>query len=359
MKASRQKNPKSRLPSLFLALGIGNDLPWWWEQVKADKSLCEIDYRRFTVRNKRSKEITTCDLPWLFLNVLLVLLKSAARYEYVFTVENDFNSFAVSFWQTVLFMRKPKHVIISFIMREKTQRLPSRLKFAVMRFLFFSVHKAVCSARMEVNYYQNVFQWPHGKAVFVPILTAREHLDHATEDTDGFIFAGGRVYRDYHTLAEALANTPYRAVVVADREVPVLQDHPNIKPLFRIPLEDFNSLLSRSRIVIVPLEDKPFSIGQTVILQAMALGKPVIATKTAATVDYIDHLESGMLVKPNDPIGLRKAIDQLMCDEQLRVRLATNGKDRVLHGHLPHHYSRNIRRALLENRDRSGNGQDT
>jgi len=333
--------------SLFLSLGPGSVLPWWWEEIKADGHLCDIEYARITVRNKRSKQISTVDLPWLFLKVLYVVLRSRSRNEYVFTVENDFNSFAVSFWQTVLFLRRPKHVILTFIMREKTRAVSSRLKFLLMRFLFASVHKAVCASRMEVDYYTNVFHWPLGKAGFVPLLVARGLLEAVTEDSEGFIFSGGRVYRDYDTLVRALDGAGYRAIVVSEGNVPALRDHPCIEARYRIPLEEFNSLVARCRIVVLSLEDRPFSIGQTVLLQAMAMGKPVVATRTAGTVDYIEHLENGVLVEPNDPVALREAIDLLMRDEGLRVKLARNAKDVIRRKNLPYQYTRAVRNLLL------------
>jgi glycosyltransferase involved in cell wall biosynthesis len=348
MQASGTGDQEGAMRSLFLSLGPGSALPWWWEEIKVDSDLCDLDYARITVRNKRSKEISTVDLPWLFLKVLRVLLRSRSRHDYIFTVENDFNSFAVSFWQTVLFLRRPRHVILTFIMREKTPAISSRLKFLLMRFLFSSVHKVISASRTEVDYYTNVFHWPAGKAGFVPLLVAGGLLDSPTEDSEGFIFSGGRVYRDYDTLIRALDGSGYRAIVVSEGDVPALRDHPRIETMYRIPLEDFNSLVARSRIVVLPLEDKPFSIGQTVLLQAMAMGKPVIATRTAGTVDYIEHLETGLLVEPHDPVALRKAIDLLMRDEGLRVKLARNAADVIRRQNLPHHYTRAVRSLLLD-----------
>jgi glycosyltransferase involved in cell wall biosynthesis len=336
------------MPSLVLALGPLADLPWWWEEVKADPDLCDLTYTRITVGNKRPRQISVLDLPFLFLKVLCVLFRARSRYEYLFTVENDYNSFAVSFWQTVLFLRRPKHVILSFIMRERTRAISSRLKFLLMRFLFASVNRVVCSSRMEIDYYTKVFHWPHSKAGFVPLLTATELLEYNTEDAEGYIFSGGRVYRNYDILLRAVADSSYHTVVVSETEVPGLLGHPNIEPLNQIPLEQFYSLLAKSRIVVLPLEDKSFSVGQTVLLQAMAMGKPVIATRTAGTMDYVDDFATGILVQPNDANGLKEAIDKLMRNEGLRSRLGKNAKDVIRDGHLPHHYTRNVRNLLRE-----------
>lgn len=345
---SGEHEPRQAMRSLVLALGPGSDLPWWWDEIKADQGLCEVSYARITVRGKRSKQLSLIDLPFHFLQVLRLLLRSRSRYDYLFTVENDFNSFAVSFWQTVLHLRRPKHVILSFIMRERTRKLASRAKYRLLRFLYSSMHRAVCSSRSEVEYYTRAFRWPFGKAGFVPLLTASGMLAQEVADNEGFIFSGGRVYRDYDTLIRAVAGSDYRVVIVAEGKVPLLHDHSNIEPLSRIPLDQFNSLLARSRVVVLPLQDKAFSIGQTVLLQAMAMGKPIIATKTAGTVDYIDHCQSGILVRPHDPAELREAIGRLMHDAELRKKLGRNAKNAIRTRNLPHQYTMHVRHLLAD-----------
>jgi glycosyltransferase involved in cell wall biosynthesis len=244
-------------------------------------------------------------------------------------------------------LRKPKHVIIQFIMREKTQAFASRLKYLLMKIMFISLHKAICSARPEVVYYLEAFGWARSKASFVPLSTASRLLEHAVEDTSAFIFAGGRVYRDYDTLVRALAGAAYRTIVVSDRDHPEFARYPNIETHRSIPLDEFYGLLAQSRVVVLPLEDRPFSVGQTVLLEAMAMGKPVIATRTAGTIDYIDDYESGILVEPNDANALREAIELLMTDEQLRSRMSESAKHAVINRYLPHHYARAVREVLF------------
>jgi glycosyltransferase involved in cell wall biosynthesis len=64
-------------------------------------------------------------------------------------------------------------------------------------------------------------------------------------------------------------------------------------------------------------------------LEAMAAGVPVIATKVGGIPEQIVHLESGVLVSPEDPAALAEWIERLYADEDLRARLATAGRSRV------------------------------
>jgi glycosyltransferase involved in cell wall biosynthesis len=67
-------------------------------------------------------------------------------------------------------------------------------------------------------------------------------------------------------------------------------------------------------------EDMPVSI-----LEAMAVGLPVIATAVGAIPEAIDHGVSGFLVKPHDAVGLADAIRRLAEDQQLRVDMGAAG----------------------------------
>ena len=64
-------------------------------------------------------------------------------------------------------------------------------------------------------------------------------------------------------------------------------------------------------------------------LEAMAAGVPVIATEVGGLPEQIDHLENGVLVKPERPDALAEWIVRLHEDRDLRERLASAGANRV------------------------------
>jgi glycosyltransferase involved in cell wall biosynthesis len=67
-----------------------------------------------------------------------------------------------------------------------------------------------------------------------------------------------------------------------------------------------------------------------ILLQAMACGLPVVASRTGAIPDVIDRPgESGLLVPPGEARALADAASALYRDEGLRRRLAQGGLDRV------------------------------
>jgi glycosyltransferase involved in cell wall biosynthesis len=67
----------------------------------------------------------------------------------------------------------------------------------------------------------------------------------------------------------------------------------------------------------------------TTVLEAMASGRPVVATTTGGVVDMIADGENGLLVPPGDENKLGKAMAGLLNDADLRVRLAAGAQEGI------------------------------
>ena len=67
----------------------------------------------------------------------------------------------------------------------------------------------------------------------------------------------------------------------------------------------------------------------TTVLEAMASGRPVVATTTGGIVDMIADGENGLLVPPGDEHELAGAMARLLQDAGLRSRLAAGAQERV------------------------------
>jgi glycosyltransferase involved in cell wall biosynthesis len=61
------------------------------------------------------------------------------------------------------------------------------------------------------------------------------------------------------------------------------------------------------------------------LVEARALGCPVVATRVGGIPSSVQHGKTGLLVEPNDSAGLAAAIEQILSDESLRRRLIEEG----------------------------------
>ena len=82
----------------------------------------------------------------------------------------------------------------------------------------------------------------------------------------------------------------------------------------------------RSSLALVPsLTPETFGI---VAIEAMAMGRPVIASDTGGLTDVVMDGETGFLVPRGDAVSLAQAMKRLLEDEPLRKRLGQGAKDR-------------------------------
>lgn len=70
-----------------------------------------------------------------------------------------------------------------------------------------------------------------------------------------------------------------------------------------------------------------------VLLDAMALSKPVIATLVGGVPDVVDDGKTGLLVKARDPQALAQAMLRLRNDPSLALEMGRNGHKKVIEGY--------------------------
>lgn len=66
-----------------------------------------------------------------------------------------------------------------------------------------------------------------------------------------------------------------------------------------------------------------------VLLEAMVLGKPVVATRVGGIVDVVDDGKNGILVPPGDYNAFATALITLLQDRQLRVKMGEAAKQKI------------------------------
>jgi glycosyltransferase involved in cell wall biosynthesis len=65
------------------------------------------------------------------------------------------------------------------------------------------------------------------------------------------------------------------------------------------------------------------------IMEAMAAGKPVVATDVRGSRDLVEHEVSGLLVKIGDTQGLADALLRLIRDPELRTQMGRAGQEKI------------------------------
>lgn len=85
--------------------------------------------------------------------------------------------------------------------------------------------------------------------------------------------------------------------------------------------------LAAAEVLIYPSHMESQGIA---IIEGMAMGKPVVASKTGPGPEIIEHGVSGLLCDPHDPHSIAEAVIHLLKDRNLASRLGLAARQRVL-----------------------------
>jgi glycosyltransferase involved in cell wall biosynthesis len=93
-----------------------------------------------------------------------------------------------------------------------------------------------------------------------------------------------------------------------------------------VPHDELQRLYARAAVVACPSRREGFGVA---CLEAMAHGRPVVATSMGGLRDLVVDGDTGILVAPGDVPALRAAIERLLGDRDLRRRLGLAGRERA------------------------------
>ena len=178
------------------------------------------------------------------------------------------------------------------------------------------------------------------------------------------ICSAGLEFRDYPTLMRAVDGLDVKVVIGAAshwskrRNTAEGQALPENVEVSAFDYPALRRLYSRAAIVVVPLHDTDFQAGITTILEAMAVGKPVIVTHSLGQTDVVEDRRSttrgatprlrplslvrsiseaagveveatGFYVPPQDDAELKRAITYLLDHPEQRRKLGEAGRRTV------------------------------
>jgi glycosyltransferase involved in cell wall biosynthesis len=141
-----------------------------------------------------------------------------------------------------------------------------------------------------------------------------------------------------HALQRAAARAPARLEIIGDGPMRVawtalaeqLGLASRVRFLGWLPQHEAAERLRAAHALVLP---SLYECGGAVVLEAMASGLPVVATRWGGPCDYLDE-DCGILVEPSsrDALvgGLADAIARLAADPELRRRLGERGRERVI-----------------------------
>jgi glycosyltransferase involved in cell wall biosynthesis len=88
---------------------------------------------------------------------------------------------------------------------------------------------------------------------------------------------------------------------------------------------DVLSLINASDIFVLPSQVEGFGL---VFLEAMSMGRPVIAAAAGGPLEIVQEGTTGLLFAPGNPASLAAAMQKLIDDANARAEMGRNGRER-------------------------------
>lgn len=140
------------------------------------------------------------------------------------------------------------------------------------------------------------------------------------------VCSAGQLLRDYDCLVEAVRDLPVRLRIAAGspwiaKDLRPGRALPSNVEWRRYTRHELRDLYARSTVAVVPIVQNDYQTGISTILEMMAMGKCVIATRTRGQTDTIVDGENGFYVPPGDALALRGTIQRALerPDEASRI----------------------------------------
>ncbi len=179
----------------------------------------------------------------------------------------------------------------------------------------------------------------------------QDALGNPDVDSKNVIAVGRDTGRDFSILAEAVRDTEASLFLVT---LPYLLpsfvgDMPNIQVKERLSYQELMQLYQKSAISIVPLKGElTYPSGIRAVMEAMALGKPVIATYTPVLAEYFSDGQDIMLVKAKSVSEMTTAIQTLLSDKSLRSNLVKNSYAKLSKEFTVEQYVNNLEQVIMD-----------
>lgn len=229
---------------------------------------------------------------------------------------------------------RPQHLMIAHILS-----VPKKMLFFDWLGVQSHIDQLLVYSSWQKRFVERRWKLPAERVVFTPFMVdtqffnpARVRAGHTAQPQ---ICSAGLEARDYPTLLQAVRDLDVQVTIAAASPWSKRNDTtqgaaiPANVAVRHFTQFDLRQLYADCRFVVMPLYDVDFQAGVTAILEAMAMERAVICTRTPGQTDVVIDGETGLYVPPGDSDALRAAIMYLLEHPQEAQRMGQAGRRRV------------------------------
>jgi glycosyltransferase involved in cell wall biosynthesis len=256
-------------------------------------------------------------------------------------------------YDAIISWSERRALFLALILKVTRSRMPhvalmywlSKPKQALfIRVVHTHIDKIITWSSFQRDHAMNVLGIPADRIQYLPYGVDQQFWRPMAVQPE-MICSVGEEMRDYKTLIDAVKDLRIHCHIVAGTIRVVGRVHSQQFPMSDLgpfppnvtvgtaSYAQLRSIYARSFFVVVPILPTDTSSGLTVILEAMAMGKAVITSRTPAQVDVVVEGKTGIFVPVGDAPALRDAIQHLLAHPDVAEAMGREGRKRVEQNH--------------------------
>lgn len=207
----------------------------------------------------------------------------------------------------------------------------SRARRAAYRSAYRNIDLVYCFSENQVPVLVDVLGGNPARVRFVPFGVDDETFVPAGGPEEDYVLVVGRDRaRDWPTTFAVLRDVRIPAKVCCrPADIAGLDVPPNVEIVGYVERDEYRRLLAHALAVLVVTRPVLYPSGQSVLLEAMAMGKAVLATDTPALRAYFRDGETALAAPVADTGALSERLVELVGDDRMRARLGKAGRASV------------------------------
>lgn len=252
----------------------------------------------------------------------------------------------ISLWRR-LFKTRAKHIVFDIGAFNSAAESGAALK--LMQFASRSIDGFIYHTSSQIKYYEKFFSWIVDKSQFIRFGTDAEYF---TEESDvrktnnasakrqetpdapiqtPYCICVGYSKRDWDTVIKAfeLAQPKDLKLLLVGHVEDKYKDIANVEQMGFVSITELKNLITGAKFGILPLKSYNYSYGQMTLLQQMAMGKCVIASKVPSLVDYYEEGVTAVSYESENARELADVINSINTDDAMREKIGINAADHV------------------------------
>ncbi len=225
----------------------------------------------------------------------------------------------------------------------------------------FAAASALAAVSNEVANYLKTFNEAHGRVHVISngVNLARFQNNSATESSETFTIGFVGTLKPWHGLDNLISAFVRLCHSHLDARLLIVGDGPKREELEKalqshglahavcfsgaVAPDQVPELLAAMDVAVAPYPDsRDFYFSPLKVLEYMAAGLPVVASRIGQITSLIQHGHNGILCPPGQPTALAQALEQLMTNPELRHVLGSEARRTVEQSHSWHSVTQKI-----------------